>query len=46
MGFYMVAKDLSATWDPMGNIPQWELDEFLGLQKDDGDDEGSNVQGG
>ena len=46
MGFYMVAKDLSATWDPMGNIPQWELDEFRGLQKDDGDDEDSSVQGG
>ena len=54
-GFCMVAKVLvkwtgldllSATWEPMGNIPQWALDEFRGLQKDDGDDEDSSVQGG
>ena len=37
---------LSATWEPMGNIPQWALDEFRGLQKDDGDDEDSSVRGG
>ena len=35
---------LSATWVPMGNIPQWALDEFRGLQKDDGDDEDSSVK--
>ena len=37
---------VSATWEPMGNIPQWALDEFRGLQKDDGDDEDSHVDGG
>ena len=34
---------LSATWDPMGNILQWALDEFRGLQKDESSDEDSKV---
>jgi hypothetical protein len=30
----------------MGNIPQWALDEFRGLHKDESDDEDSEVQRG
>ena len=43
---HLTKQMLSATWKPMRNIPQWALDEFRGLQKDDGDDEDSHVDGG